>query len=248
VPPARFADGRAQLPIRPNAEMDPLRAAEPALAGRETIGSAERRSCTSRPGSRRVSRGRVERGGGAACSPRQRSTTSRRPAWTMEPSRAQTAGLRWIQVQELPRVRKETHGKIERPAPGVERLRSRSERRPIQQRLEANMPNLESSIVKHRCRARAADRAENVNLVGGGGPVRRRARADQNFLWQPVPQARVHARHVERPSHPREQVAGPGAAPDRPLGARIPNAPATQRAWPKRAPSPRRVSRVSTFG
>jgi phytoene dehydrogenase-like protein len=131
---------------------------------------------------------------------------------TMDPSRApDSAGLLWIQLQELPwHVKGDAAGELDTgDGTWTEDLRERYADR-IQARLARHISNLESALRSRVTLSPADLAAANVNLERGD-PYSGSLALDQNFLWRPFPAQPGHATpvaglyHIGASTHP-----GPG--------------------------------------
>ena len=121
---------------------------------------------------------------------------------TMDDSRApQSAGLLWIQLQELPwQVKGDAAGELETgDGTWTESLRERYADR-IQQRIARHIPNLESIIRKRVVLSPADLQAANINLEHGD-PYSGSLALDQNFLWRPFARQPGHRTPVSRLFH-----------------------------------------------
>jgi phytoene dehydrogenase-like protein len=121
---------------------------------------------------------------------------------TVDASRApEGKGILWIQLQELPRrIKGDAAGAIDAgDGAWTDEIRERYADR-IQERLQRQIPNLESAVVRRVALGPHDLERMNVNLRHGdpyGGAVS----LDQNFLWRPFPRAPGHATAVERLFH-----------------------------------------------
>jgi phytoene dehydrogenase-like protein len=121
---------------------------------------------------------------------------------TIDPSRAPgSAGLLWIQLQELPwEVKGDAAGDLDGgDGTWTESLRERYADR-IQARLAQHISNLEDAIRKRVVLSPADLVAANVNLERGD-PYSGSLALDQNFLWRPFTQSPGHATVIENLWH-----------------------------------------------
>jgi phytoene dehydrogenase-like protein len=156
---------------------------------------------------------------------------------TIDPSRAPAGkGMLWVQLQELPwHVKGDAAGELD-VGDGVwsERLRERYANR-IQARLEQNVPNLQSSLLRRVVLSPADIEQLNVNLRHGD-PYGGALTLDQNFLWRPFPQSPGHATPVERLWHIGASTwpgPGLGAGSGTLVAEQLLKPPASQRALSK---------------
>ena len=120
----------------------------------------------------------------------------------MDASRApESAGLLWIQLQELPwHVEGDAAGAIDQgDGSWTEDLRERYADR-IQARIARHVPNLESAIRNRVVLSPADLQAANVNLHHGD-PYSGSLALDQNFLWRPFAASPGHGTPVARLWH-----------------------------------------------
>jgi phytoene dehydrogenase-like protein len=131
---------------------------------------------------------------------------------TMDAARApEGAGLLWIQLQELPwHVKGDAAGELDAgDGTWTEELRERYADR-IQARLAAQVPNLESAILRRVVLSPADIAAANPNMPGGD-IYSGSCALDQNLLWRPRPGLPGHRTpvdalwHIGASTHP-----GPG--------------------------------------
>jgi phytoene dehydrogenase-like protein len=121
---------------------------------------------------------------------------------TIDESRAPAGkGILWIQLQELPwRVKGDAAGELEvGDGRWTDSLRERYADR-IQARLQRQIPNLESSVLRRVVLSPVDLQAANMNLEHGD-PYSGSLALDQNFLWRPFARQPGHRTAVDRLFH-----------------------------------------------